>query len=109
MNIKLPPMNIISDNERIIPIIMGGKPRAVSSPRYKKCKNELIRQMILQRDEATLHKWNSNIRIKIIAHTYKDITNISKIIVDSLEKAGIIENDRCVTVFLMVKIPIKRG
>ena len=38
MIITLKDVNIVSDNCRIIPIIVKGKPRSVTSSEYKKCK-----------------------------------------------------------------------
>ena len=126
MKITLPPMKIISDNERLFPVIMGqkkmvyfgkeikygGHPRSVPTKAYKECKQILIDEMIGQTSQKCIpymRPWNYNIKIKILAKTYKDIGNIRKILTDSIQEAGIIENDRYITFLMMTKIPVKRG
>jgi len=99
---------IVSDNQRTIPTIVNGHPRQVPSNEYKKCKDELIKWMKFE--TPPYHKpFNNNIVIRGKVWTYKDITNILKILCDALEGAGIIENDRQITKCIIEKIPIKRG
>ena len=48
------------------------------------------------------------LHVTIFISTYKDSDNF-KIIMDSLQDAGIIKNDRDVILYTVVKTPIKRG
>ena len=48
------------------------------------------------------------LHVTIFIDTYKDSDNF-KIIMDSLQDAGIIKNDRDVILYTVVKTPIKRG
>lgn len=112
MVIDIPPMQIISDNERLVPVIMklkSGKiyPRMVTSAAYKKCKKDLIRLMKSQIPKG----WepSDNIVWELFVHTYKDVTNILKILGDSMEGAGVVKNDRHLGTVFIVKYFEKRG
>lgn len=108
MNIEIKGYEIISDNERLIPIIVNNKPRLVTSAKYKKCKKELIKIIQSQMPEH----WNilnHEIEITIRAYTYKDVGNIIKVISDALEGAEVINNDRFVSDVHIHKVAIKRG
>ena len=111
MIIEIPPMKIVSDNERLVPVIMGkGEkkyPRNVTSKVYDKCKESLIR--IMQAQIPSDWKPGKNVAVTLFVHTYKDITNILKILMDALEGAGGVENDRYITTLFVLKHPVKRG
>ena len=100
--------HIVSDNKRTIPIIIKGKPRQVPSTEYRKCKESLIEYMKFETPEHHI-PYNKNIYVRIYIKTYKDILNPAKILVDALEGAGIIENDRFINFVYVAKTPIKRG
>ncbi len=112
MVIEIPPMKIVSDNDRLVPVIMklkSGKiyPRMVTSAPYKKCKEKLTRIMKSQIPKG----WepSDDIVWELFVHTYKDVTNILKILGDSLEDAGIVKNDRHLGTVFIVKYFEKRG
>ena len=112
MTIEIPPMKIVSDNDRMIPVIRKSKtgkmyPAKVLNPEYRKCMKDLITIMRPQ----IPHGWkpSENIVVEIFAHTYKDTWNFLKIIGESLEGAGAVTNDRYITTTLIVKYPVKRG
>jgi len=108
MIITLKDVNIVSDNCRIIPIIVKGKPRSVTSSEYKKCKADLIR-MIQEQLPEWWEPMSEGVEIEIGVQTYKDISNVGKVLLDALEGAGVIKNDRYVSTLRMYKTPIKRG
>ncbi len=108
MTITLKDVNIVSDNCRLIPIVVKGRPRSVTSAEYKKCKKDLILMI-----KAQLPEWwepmSEGVEIEIGIQTYKDITNVAKVLLDALEGAGVMKNDRYVDILRMYKTPIKRG
>ena len=110
MTIEIPPMKIVSDNERLVPVIMGKVkkyPRNVTAADYKYCKQYLVEVM---KDQIPSDwKPGKDVVVEVFVHTYKDITNILKILMDALEGAGGVENDRYITTLLVVKYPVKRG
>lgn len=108
MLIEIKDYKIVSDNKRLIPIIINNKPRSVTSAEYKKCKKELI-EMIRGQMPKDWIALNDNIKVTIKAYTYKDIWNILKVISDALEGAEVMRNDRYVYYANIQKIPIKRG
>ena len=112
MVIEIPPMKIVSDNDRMIPIIMKsttGKmyPSKILSKVYRDCMKDLIKIMRSQIPDGW--KPSENVVVEIFVHTYKDTWNFLKIIGESLEGAGVVTNDRYITTSLIVKYPIKRG
>jgi len=109
MRIKIDNIDIISDNFRTIPVIRKGKPTQVSNADYAKCKKSLAELFNAARVNRNLPTYNSHIRITINAFTFKDITNIVKVIVDALELGKVIKNDRYVTEVHLFKNAIKRG
>ena len=108
MTITLKEINIVSDNRRMIPIVVKGRPRSVTSSEYKKCKADLIKRI-----QGQLPAWwepmSEGVEIEIEVQTYKDISNVGKVLLDALEGAGVIKNDRFVDILRMYKIPVKRG
>ena len=70
MIIELKDINIVSDNRRLIPIIVKGRPRSVTSSEYKKCKNDMIKIV-----KSQLPEWwetiSDAINVKINVQTYK--------------------------------------
>ena len=113
MVLNIPPMKIISDNERLVPVVMKGKGgkshylRTVTSGPYKRCKAVLIR--IMEEQIPPGWKPSENIVLEVFVHTYKDATNILKILCDALEESGVVKNDRHITTLFVCKFPIKRG
>lgn len=112
MVIEIPPMQIVSDNDRLVPVIMklkSGKiyPRVVPSTPYKNCKKDLIK--IMQRQIPSGWVPSEDIVLEVFMHTYKDATNILKILCDSLEGAGVVKNDRHITTLFVCKYLVKRG
>ena len=47
--------------------------------------------------------------VAVFWHTYHDIDNSIKVILDALQESGIIQNDRDILQLSITKIPIKRG
>lgn len=112
MVINIPAMHIVSDNERMIPVIRKSKtgkmyPAKVLNPEYRDCMKALI--VIMRSQIAPGWKPGNNIVVEIFAHTYKDTWNFLKIIGESLEGARVVTNDRYITTSLIVKYPVKRG
>ena len=112
MTIEIPPMKIVSDNKRMIPVIRMSKtgkmyPAKVLNPEYRDCMKDLI--TIMRPQIPPGWKPSNNIVVEIFAHTYKDTWNFLKIIGESLEAAGVVTNDRYITTSLIVKFPVKRG
>lgn len=108
MTITLKDVNIVSDNCRLIPIVVKGRPRAVTSTEYKECKQGLI-DMIREQLPEWWGALYGSVEIDIEIETYKDITNVAKVLLDALEGAGVIKNDRYVDTLHMHKTVIKRG
>ena len=83
MTITLKDVNIVSDNCRLIPIVVKGRPRSVTSSEYKKCKKDLILMI-----KAQLPSWwepmSEGVEIEIGIQTYKDISNVGKVLLDAL-------------------------
>ncbi len=112
MTIEIPPMKIVSDNERMIPVIRRSEtgkmyPVKVLSTEYRNCLEDLIK--IMRPQIPSGWKPSNNIVVEIFAHTYKDTWNFLKIIGEALEAAGVVTNDRYITTSLIVKYPVKRG
>jgi len=107
MVIVIRDFQIVSDNERLIPVIMKGKPRVVTSGKYKKCKEQLRVLMREQMPEG--YKPPEEPVIFMQVQTYKDIGNIAKVVMDALEGAGVIKNDRDILRLDVEKIKAKRG
>lgn len=113
MVIKLPPMNIVSDNERLIPVIRRSKvgrpyPQLVNNPKYDKCKDDLI--LIIKPQIPDDWKPSKNVVWEIFARTYKDVTNILKILGDALEGAGVVSDDKYIgTVFVVKYFEDRKG
>lgn len=77
--------------------------RYVLSSGYRKTK-ELIKDSCVD-----IPKIEGNFKLKVILTTYKDIDALIKPIMDSIEDAGIIENDRYCLGLNVIKYPGKRG
>jgi Holliday junction resolvase RusA-like endonuclease len=108
MIINLKDVNIVSDNRRLIPIVVKGRPRSVTSAEYKKCKEDLIR-MIREQLPEWWEPMSEGVEIEIGVHTYKDLSNVAKVICDALQGAKVIKNDRYIDILRMYKTPTKRG
>lgn len=80
--------------------------RSYNTKRYKEFCKELVYRM---REQYTGVPIIYNISLAISLFTYYDIDNLLKPILDSLEAAGVIENDRQVTFLVVSKHPKKRG
>ncbi len=104
MKIIVKDFNIISENERLVP----GRGRLILNSKYRKCKNDLILLMRSQLPD-NYKSIDSNLPITVAVHTYKDIDNVQKIIFDSMQLAGVIDNDRLIEDIRIVKFPVKRG
>ncbi len=110
MTIEIPPMKIVSDNDRLIPVIdrvRYNALRVVTSGVYKRCKESLIK--IIQAQIPATWEPSDDIVLELFVHTYKDATNILKILCDALEGAGVVKNDRHITTLFVCKYPVKRG
>ena len=112
MTIEIPPMEIVSDNERLVPVIRYSKvgkqyPAMVLNTKYDICMKQLVGIM----KEQIPSDWvpSKDIVWELFARTYKDVTNLLKILGDSMEKAGVIKNDADLTTVFIVKYKAKRG
>ena len=106
MVIEIPPMKIVSDNERLIPVIhkrKGGQiyPQLVNNPKYDKCKDDLI--LIIKPQIPDDWKPSKNIVWEVYARTHKDVTNILKILGDALQGAGVVTDDKHIGTVFVVK------
>ena len=104
--IVLTDIKLISDNERIQPSKRGV---FVASKAYRDCKKMLTEYFNLMAIKQGIRNPLKEVSIYYKITTYKDMSNLFKIINDSLEKAGVIENDRYILKMVAEKVPIKRG
>ena len=73
-----------------------GKVGIVPDHRYKKTKNDLI--ILFQEQLPDNHKpFSKMITVWISIHTYKDLDNCMKLIIDALQAANVFTNDKFIT------------
>jgi Holliday junction resolvase RusA-like endonuclease len=102
-------MNSVTIYNVIIPsinqkyIINKKTGQLVLSGAYRKFKEDL--SLLFSKIEPVPPPY----RINVLVRTYKDIDNFVKVMLDSLEAAGAIKNDRDVVLLNIRKFPAKRG
>jgi Holliday junction resolvase RusA-like endonuclease len=99
-------MRVPSDNDRLAPIMMGDRARAVVSTKYKKGKEELIVRFRQAREGRETMR--GSVAVVATIYTSRDVQNLLKVLLDAAEEAGVIENDRDVEYILLRKHKIKR-
>ena len=102
VRINISEINIISDNERLIP---GKQGRMVLNPKYRKCKEDLTNLIRSKIPEGWGGPIEESIPIVLVLRTNKDVTNLVKIIADCMEGAGLIKNDRIIEDIHIMKRP----
>lgn len=105
MRFVLENVKIVSENKRLAYNRKTG--RAFTSTEYKQSKACIEAAFIEQTKYRPMY--GENVVITITVHTYKDIDNCIKPILDAMQVAGVIKDDRYVVRLLVHKIPIKRG
>ena len=106
MKFELKDIKMISENQRQMPVKIGKSFRLISTKEYREYKQLLTDYFTLNAPKTPIL---GNFYAKLIVHTYKDLTNITKAIFDALEKSGHIKNDRFLLDCHLIKIPVKRG
>jgi len=101
---KIIDIPLVSSNSRLIPNKTGS--RLVPNTKYKRSKEALFFRFNQLREFET---YKNECVIMIVIETYKDADNVGKIIIDALQDAGIIENDKNVAFVGIWKIPIKKN
>lgn len=95
-------MPLCSINERYTARIVKGKPILLLSNKYRKCKEDVAKCAV-----------GGNIKnasvVKIWINTYKDIDATCKLILDSLQEKGIIDNDSQILELHIYKTVGKKG
>ena len=100
-------IKMISENKRHSMAKIKGVMRIISTAEYRDYKAYLIDYFRVKKTEPTI---TGKFRANLIVRTYKDLTNLDKPILDALEKAGVIENDRYLSGFdKHEKVFIKKG
>jgi Holliday junction resolvase RusA-like endonuclease len=101
-------ISLVSVNERHI-IAMnkktGGK-FIKNSTEYNRLIKDLFTVFRFAHKCETL---KGKVLVEIVVSTYKDIDNVIKPVIDSLQKAEVIEDDRNVSKLYIVKNEIKKG
>lgn len=96
-------MKLVSDNDRLIRTKHG---RMCLGQNYRAYKETLVNVFKIQAAGASL---SGDFEFELTAATHKDISNLIKAILDSLQQAGVIENDRNAMRIVLNKIRIKRN
>lgn len=102
---KIDGLDLVSDNDRLAPT-RGG--RLYATAKYKAYKNALVTLIRLQLP-LVWETFPKYFGVRIIVWTYKDQSNLIKAVLDALECAGIITNDRYCDRLYMVKHALKKG
>ena len=101
------PIDIPSDNIRVAPLSIGGMCRIVPGGKYKRSKAAIIRQ--IQNQMPPLYVPITNwVHVYIYIATWKDLSNVAKVLLDSLQEAGVFKDDKQVVHLVMNKHRIKR-
>ncbi len=95
-------IDIVSDNERLIP---GKQGQLVLNPKYRKCKEDLINLIRSKIPEGWGGPLEKGVPIVIEVRTNKDLTNLVKIVADSMQGAKLIKNDRIIDDLHLMKRP----
>ena len=96
-------IKIVSENRRL----GYSKHGAYLTSEYRKCKEYIIDSLRSQYLDAPIEIQNKLIILKYHVNPLKDVDNCTKLIFDSMQDAGIIDNDRHIEKYLVVKIPTK--
>lgn len=100
-HVKLNDIKLCSVNERYTKNMHLSK-------KYRQCRNELI--MLFRSIKGAGEKpLSGDIGMVIICEQYADIDNYLKVILDSCEKAGLVDNDSNITDLHVLKTRTKRG
>jgi Holliday junction resolvase RusA-like endonuclease len=100
-HIKISEINLCSVNDRYTKGFYLSK-------KYKKCRDNLV--LLFKSIKAPGEKpLTGNIGMVVICEQYADIDNYLKVILDSCEKAGLIDNDGNITDLHVLKTRAKKG
>lgn len=109
ISIKVKGLRIRSTNHSRIPMqLKSGKRILVPDPKYRKSKGDLI--MLIQTQlPRGFRPIEENIMVVVNIRTYKDLDNCLKLVLDALQGAEVIKNDRAVMEIIARKKRAKLG
>ena len=109
VDLKVDKFSISSVNAMLIPIkTKGGKLRYKHTPKYRKTMEDLA--LIFKSQLPDKHKpFVEVISVFLIIETAKDIDNCTKIILDAMQYAGVLKDDKDIMHLSIDKNPVKIG